>query len=318
MATKRPSSGRKRPRVRFPGDEGAHPRFALEWWYGSFSLADAQGREYAAMVAYFNVGLKILAVTDLGAERLHHTARGSALHQGEGDFDLHWGVRDHWYRIDPSSYLYHVESHSDEIGLKLELASEKPPLLGCGNGLIQWTGGKSYYYCFTRLRARGEIELEGAAVRVEGTGFMDHQWMNYLGEGGWDWFAVQLDDGSDIVLWRIVEADESPKSRDLAIMFADNSVYLSQDFLLDRLDTWVSPESGNEYGTLWRVRDDARGLDLEIKARYPEQEIRLFPDASWPAFAFWEGRTTVSGRLNGEVVAGIGCAEVFRTPTWNR
>jgi len=303
-----------RPKIHFPEDEGAHPEFFAEWWYGHFSLTDSGGREYGAMVAYFTVGLKILAIFDLEAERLFHAVSGSALHHAEGFFELRWGGRDHWFRTDPDSFFYQLESYGPEIGLNLALVSEKPPLLGCGNGLIRWTGGRSYYYSFTRLRAKGKIELLGRMIDVEGIGTMDHQWMNYIGKGGWDWFCVQLENETEIVFWHIVNPDESVKSRDLTIMFPDNSVHHTRDLVLEKMDSWVSPESGREYGVLWRVREKTHDLDLEIRARYAQQEIRMFETLSGPLFPFWEGSMTVSGRLRGEAVSGTGFAELVRPP----
>jgi predicted secreted hydrolase len=300
-----------KPKIGFPEDEGAHPMFPVEWWYGHFSLTDSGGKEYGAMVAYFNFGLKILSISDLAAGRFRHLVSGSALHYVERKFDLRWG-RDHWFRTDQHSLSCKLESYGAGLGLDIALVSEKPPLLGSGGGVSEWTGGDSYYYSFTRLKARGLIELQGEKLDVDGIGWMDHQWMNSLGQGGWDWFAVQLENNVELVFWRIVNPDESVRSYDLTIMFSDNSVYHTRKLVLDRLDSWVSPESGREYGVLWGVREQARGLDLKIKARHSEQEIRMFETLSIPYFYFWEGRTTVSGYLDGKAVSGVGYAELVR------
>jgi predicted secreted hydrolase len=117
-----------------------------------------------------------------------------------------------------------------------------------------------------------------------------------------------------MVFWRIVNPDESVKSCDLTIMLPDNSVYHTRKLVIERLDSWVSPESGREYGVLWRVREKDRGLDLQIEARRREQEIRMFETLSIPFFCFWEGRTTVSGYLDGKAVSGVGYAEMVRLP----
>ena len=302
------------PRIHFPKDEGVHPDYMIEWWYVHFNLTDSGGREYGAMAAYFNLGLKILAVSDLEGEKYHHVVSGSPLHSTEGSFELRWGVRDQWYRTDRDSYSYNVESYGTDIGLNLDLHSRKPPLLGCGNGLVKWTGGTSYYYQLTRLQVKGTLELPGRTLDVTGLGVMDHQWMNYLGRGGWNWFCVQLDNDIEIVFWQIVNPDESVKHRNLTIMFPDSSVYNSGRFKLERRDTWVSPESGREYGIVWRVREKTRGLDLELRARYPQQEVRMFQDLHVYTFPFWEGSMVASGHLDGEAVSGTGFAEFVRTP----
>jgi predicted secreted hydrolase len=299
--------------IHLPGDEGAHPDFTAEWWYCHLNLVDSQGGEYGVMAAYFNFGLRILAISDLKKQRFYYTAAGSALHPAERFFELRWGGRDHWYRQDTDSFSYHIESYSPEISLNLDLYSGKPPLLGCGNGIITWTGGTSYYYQYTRLRVKGWIELSGRTMDVEGLGVMDHQWMNYLGEGGWNWFCLQLDNDTEIVFWQIVNTDGTLKSRDLTIMFPDSSLHHSKDFVLERLDSWVSPETGRDYGILWRVREGAHDLDLEIRASYPQQEIRMFEKTSLSIFPFWEGNMVVSGRLEGRTVSGIGYTEIVRS-----
>jgi len=304
------------PQVHLPEDEGSHPGFPTEWWYGNFSLTDSGGGEYGGMVAYFNSGLRILSISDLEAEVFYSEVSHSTPDYAEGILDLRWGARDHWFRTDPDSLSYRLESYGTEVSLNLSLSSEKPPLLVGGDGLIEWTYGSSYYYSITRLQVEGQIELSGEVIDVEGIGWMDHQWMNFLtelAERDYDWFSVQLDNETEIIFWQIVNRDGSVESFDLTIMFADSSVYHTQDITLERMDSWVSPETGNEYGVLWRVREETHDLDLEIRARYSEQEIIVFetPEAT---FAFWEGGTTVSGHLAGEAVSGTGYAELVQFP----
>jgi predicted secreted hydrolase len=309
MTSKKPV----KPKIRFPGDEGAHPNFLVEWWYGHFSLSDAEGREYGAMVAYFNFGLRIISISNFGTGKFHHFVSGSPLHYVEKRLDLRWG-RDHWFRSDSDSFVYSLESYGPGLGFNLGLKSLKPPLLlpGGSGGVSKWTGGDSYYYSLTRLKAKGQIELSGDKLKVEGTGWMDHQWMQSLGEGGWDWFAVQLDNNTEVVFWHIVNPNESIKSCDLTVMLPDNSIYHTKDFVLERLGTWVSPQSGREYGTIWRVQGKAYDLDLQIKARHVQQEIRIFESLSTPNFHFWEGVMSVSGRLDGKSVSGISYTELVR------
>ena len=301
------------PRVRFPEDEGAHPDFPVEWWYGHFNLADSRGGQYGVMAAYFSVGVRIIAISDFSVEQFYHAVSGSALHQAEGFFDLRWG-RDHWYRTENDSFSYCLESHGPEIGLNLSAASEKPPLPGCGSGVVRWSGGDSYYYSLTRLNAGGQIELRGKTLDVEGIGVIDHQWMASLGRGGWDWFCIQLENNTEIIFWHIVNLSESVESRDLTIMYPDGSIHHTRRFTLERLDSWVSPDSGREYGMAWRVREKSSDLDLTVRARYPQQEIRMLESLSAPTFPFWEGSTNVVGRLDGEAVSGTGYAELVRPP----
>lgn len=303
-----------RPRILFPKDEGAHPRFVVEWWYGNFNLTDVEGREYGAMVAYFNPGLKIISISDLEAGSFRHEVSGSTPNYAEGRFDLRWGGGDRWFRTDVDSLSYHLKSYGTKIGFDLNLDSEKPPLLAGGNGIIRWSGGISYYYCLTRLRIEGQIKLIERMIDVKGIGWMDHQWMNSLGERGWDWFSVQLENRTDLNIWQIVNPDGSIESRALMILFPDNSIYHTRRLILETTDFWISPESGKEYGVMWRVQEKTNELDMVIKARYTGQEIRVLGGRQEGSFDFWEGSTAASGHLRGVPVSGGGHAEIVRTP----
>ncbi len=76
------------PQVHFPQDEGAHPESGIEWWYLNSILTDPEGREYGAMVAYFNPGLKILSISDIEAERSYPEVSFSIPDYAEGTLDL--------------------------------------------------------------------------------------------------------------------------------------------------------------------------------------------------------------------------------------
>ncbi len=303
------------PQVHFPEDEGAHPEAGVEWWYLNSLLTDAEGHEYGAMVAYFNPGLKILTISDLADGRYYPEVTFEIPDYAEGALDLRWGDNDRWHRTDEDSLSYHLEAGGANVSLSLDLASEKPPLLVGGDGFIEWTDGGTYYYSLTRLAVEGRIGLAGETIEADGIGWMDHQWMQSMDDAQWDWFSVQLDNGADLIFWQIVSPDGSIKSRDLTIMFSDSSVYHTVDLALDKIDTWVSPETGREYGTVWSLSEETHAIDLKIEALYPEQEVRVFEDFEGMDFDFWEGATTIAGTFEGEPVSGTGYAELVQPPT---
>ena len=51
----------------------------------------------------------------------------------------------------------------------------------------------------------------GGRSTVDGSAWFDHQWGDFIsvGGGGWDWFAVNLDDGTDLTLSLVRDADGS-------------------------------------------------------------------------------------------------------------
>lgn len=276
---------------------------------------DSNNRPYGAMVAYFNTALRVLSISDLNEKRYYHEASLSKLYSAKGRLDIRWGSYDRWFHISPEALFYHLESYGTGIGLNLDLVSQKPPLLASGDGLIRWPFGKDYCYSLTSIRVNGQIELSGETIYVEGIGWMDHQWMDFIPAAvtsNYEWFSIQLDNDTEIVFWQAVRKSGAIASRPLTIIFPDNSVFHTKDFSLQRIQSWVSPDSGCEYGILWRVQENTQALDLEIRAAYPEQEIKI--PVALPGFypAFWEGRTNVSGELAGRTVSGIGYTELFQ------
>ena len=57
-------------------------------------------------------------------------------------------------------------------------------------------------------RSRHADARRSSRSRVEGTAWFDHQWGDFIsvGGGGWDWFAINLDDGSDLTLSLVRDA----------------------------------------------------------------------------------------------------------------
>jgi predicted secreted hydrolase len=85
------------------------------------------------------------------------------------------------------------------FGLALTLdAGQRPVALHDGDGFVDYgPPGSSYYYSRTRLSASGQLRLDDQGYAVDGIAWFDHQWGDFISVGGgWDWFAVNLDDGT--------------------------------------------------------------------------------------------------------------------------
>ncbi len=307
--------------VHFPQDEGAHPGSGMEWWYLNATVSDNLGHEYTAMLAYFNKAamrppLKIISIADLDAKVFYHEVPAiseliaAKPDYAEGKLDLRWDDYDRWYRTDNDSYRYSLRARGDSIGFTFDLSQDKEPLMVGGDGLIDWTEGSTYYYSLTRLQVHGQIEIDGENIDVTGIGWMDHQWMDTIAGKGWRWFSIQLDDQTDIICWNICELDGTVESSDLTMMQADGSVYHTTDLQLGPTAFWQSPQTGVTYGTTWTLREPKHEIDLEIKARFPNQEIILLKELPQYTWQIWEGGTIVSGEIDGAAVSGIGYAEL--------
>ena len=85
---------------------------------------------------------------------------------------------------------------------------------------------------------------------VRGSAWLDHAWgAGALGAGqaGWDWFALQLADGRDLMLYRLRRTDGSVDPASFgSLVGPDGAVraLAAGDVQVDELGHWTSPRGG--------------------------------------------------------------------------
>ena len=60
------------------------------------------------------------------------------------------------------------------------------------------------------IATEGTVMVGGEAFTVDGLSWMDHEWStSALGaeQAGWDWFSIQLDDNTELMLFQLRRAD---------------------------------------------------------------------------------------------------------------
>jgi predicted secreted hydrolase len=138
---------------------------------------------------------------------------------------------------------------------------------------------------------------------------MDHEYSTSAlapDQVGWDWFALQLDDGSELMVYQIRRADGSvdPFSSGTYIDPRGQPTHLERaDFEITVLNTWHSPHSGAVYPSGWTVRIPSLNLSLEIQPYLEDQELDL-------TFKYWEGAVEFTGVHQGIRVSGSGYVEL--------
>lgn len=314
----RPSSGAA---VVFPEDEGPHDT-PIEWWYFNGMLRDEAGGEYSYHFVTFQSegapeGTPHLLQATLGDHRsgAHYAAETLGLapaHPEATGVDIATGG---WImRGGPDGYdlRFQLSGPDGPIDLELKAVSQREPVLHGGGGLVDMgpEAGSTYYYSRTRLAVSGWMEDSGGRREVSGPGWMDHQWGDVTRRDiGWDWSSIQLDDGSDLMVAVIWDPDGR---RHLAghgtYREPDGDVtYYDEDGIsIAPLGAWVSPDTGVEYPSGWRVEVAPLGLDLELtpfveQAEFTSGAIRV---------SYWEGAVSVAGQREDHPVAGWGFVEL--------
>jgi predicted secreted hydrolase len=198
------------------------------------------------------------------------------------------------------------------FGFDLALTSRKPPALHDRDGWIDFgPGGGSYYYSRTSIAASGQLTLDGATIPVTGDAWFDHQWGDFIsvGGGGWDWFAVNLDDGTDMTLSLVRDADGSyPLVYGTLVEPTGTTRHLRQDaFTVTATDRWTSPRTGADYPAAWTIAIPAEGLAIELRPTVPDQELDT---RATTGVVYWEGSQVVTAHRNGSELGGQAYVEL--------
>jgi predicted secreted hydrolase len=207
------------------------------------------------------------------------------------------------------------------FGLTLDLRATKPPALHDVDGFVDFgQAGSSYYYSRTRMTATGTLTLDGRVLNVDGIAWFDHQWGDFVsvGGGGWDWFAVNLDDGTDLTVSVVRDEHAIPILQYGTLVRPSGEVINLGDEsrlgVVDSFSSWTSPLSGRSYPISRQILVDDQVYDLLTTVADQELDTR-----ATTGVIYWEGSQTVEvSRLDeatGNVIrtgAGRAYVEVTR------
>ncbi len=141
-------------------------------------------------------------------------------------------------------------------------------------------------YAFTRLDIKGSIRIDNVRSVVSGEGWLDHQVLiqGLRGVVGWSRFAIQFEDGRELFLSVLRNANGSVSRASSGFLVAKNGsvdrLGLSDFFVDNRARTHeVSSGTSHRYPSLWEIVVPKAALDLEVYPMVQDQEIAS-PDFS--------------------------------------
>jgi predicted secreted hydrolase len=320
--------------LQFPADHGPHPDYQTEWWYYTGNLSTDEGRRFGYQLTFFRraivppeernerasqwapsqLYMAHFAITDVAGKRhqaYERFSRGAAGLAGAMASPYQVWLED-WAVQETGPGEYSLYAAQSGISLRLTLIETRDPVLQGEIGYSQKgpdLGNASYYYSLTRLASSGSVELLDEVFAVEGLSWMDHEFSTSAlteNQVGWDWFALQLDGGSDLMVFQIRQADGAidPFSSGTLVLPDGTSVYLNRDdFAVAVQDTWSSPHTGAVYPAGWRISIPQADLTLDVTPLVSDQELRL-------SYAYWEGAVQITGENAGIPVSGVGYVEL--------
>jgi len=323
-------------RYEFPRDFFAHPEFQTEWWYTTGNVKTADGREFGFELTFFrqavsrneskqgewdvkDLYLAHLALSDLDGNHFYHSERVNRAGPGIAGINPQTGKvwNGNWSAIWKKDGTQELAGQCELFQIALTLKSEKPPVIHGENGASQkaeGVGKASHYFSQTRLDTTGTIALNGTLYAVVGLSWMDHEFFTHQladHQVGWDWFSIQLEDKTELMLFIIRRKDGSidPYSAGTFVDPSGKSIHLrSADFsLMPEVTAWKSPATGASYPIQWRVSVPKLGILLTAKTKLPQQELTGSTNL---APSYWEGAMEFSGMRNASPIRGAGYLEM--------
>ncbi|MDP3902530.1 MAG: lipocalin-like domain-containing protein [Methylococcaceae bacterium] len=289
----------------FPSDHGPHNDFRSEWWYFTGNLTDRQGRQFGYELTFFRFATKAgapesksvwrsnqtymahLTLTDVQGNRFYTDERFSRAGNdlaGAANKKYHVWLYDWSAKTQgETDFPLRLQAKSHDFAIDLLLTSPKSYVLQGDRGLSQKSrepGNASYYYSYPRLSTEGTVSVADKQFSVTGTSWMDREWSASAlssEQSGWDWFALQLSDNTELMFYRLRRKDGQADSNSAgSLVLADNAkvALKDNDVTIKILDSWTSPHSKITYPSRWRLAVPSQGLEVEVDPLLGDQELK--------------------------------------------
>lgn len=318
----------------FPADHGKHPDFLTEWWYFTGNLISQDRRDWGFQLTFFrrsmvhtarpasskwavrDVWPAHFALTNVHDRLFFHkeliSREGPGLVEAAADRLM---LRVGKWKAEQEGDVITLKAEADTHGLDLTLTPQKPLALHGEHGYSRKGADPSqasYYYSFTRLKAEGTLTFQGETRRVEGLAWMDHEFGSSIltpDQAGWDWFSFQLDNGEDLMVFRLRRKDGKPGQHFGSLMDKEgNIVGLSgKEMRVSSSGAWKSPDSGAVYPMRWRIEIPHLSLRLSVEPLIEAQEVIATRSTG---VTYWEGAASASGERAGKPLKGRGYIEL--------
>lgn len=316
----------------FPRDHFSHPEYQTEWWYYTGNLRAKDGHRFGFELTFFRQGVSRaanpspwyvhdlymahLALSDVSGGKYYATERlnraGPGIAGVDAATDTVWNGN--WQTV-IGPKVHRLRGEGDDFSFELGLAPQKAPVINGTDGVSQKAAGAghaSHYVSFTRIKSDGTVELNGTEYTVDGDAWMDHEFFSDSMNGdevGWDWLSIQLNDNTELMLYRLRHGDGrvDPYSSGTYVDGQGKATHLAlSDFSMTATGTtWKSDKTGATYPIAWTVAIPELKLQIGISTQLKQQEFvsRFGP-------SYWEGAIDIKGSQDGQPVQGTGYLEM--------
>jgi predicted secreted hydrolase len=276
------------------------------------------------------VYLTHIALTDVKGKKFHYASGYERDNPYHKVVTVHpWRLRtrqlevQHQKNIRPGDPIWDLNLNHEDFRLHLRLVPEKSIVYHGQNGYSKkgnCATCASMYYSYTRLNSIGEIQLldpkasrQPRPMKVVGKSWFDHEFGSSQltqKQVGWDWFAIQLDNKRELMVYRMREGDGSisPESGGTLVLSTGDTLTLKNtEIKVTPTSEWKSPNSGATYPNAWKVEVPKYKISLELTPKLQNQELYFSAQKS---LSYWEGACTVKGKQDSKAVKGNAYVEL--------
>ncbi|PYQ30420.1 MAG: carotenoid 1,2-hydratase [Acidobacteria bacterium] len=324
----------------FPRDHGSHPSYKTEWWYYTGHLRTDDGHRFGFELTFFRVGVQQgetqsrwdlrhlmpahFAITDVDGKAFRfyekmNRASAFTANAAEGKLDV---FNESWRAMTNGDGSWRLIANEGKDAIDLTLRSSKAPAIHGENGIsvkALGAGYASHYYSMTALEVTGAVN----GKKCTGRAWMDHEFGSSAlreNQQGWDWFSIQLDNDTEIMLYAIRTKSGAPDVTSSGSLITSDGrvVHITREQMrITPASRWKSPKSGATYPMGWQIALPSFDVALTLTPLLEDQELVTHGSTR---VTYWEGAVDVSGRFGGTPVRGGGYVEMtgydkaFRAP----
>ncbi|AOY89191.1 carotenoid 1,2-hydratase [Marinobacter salinus] len=302
-------------RLHFPEDFGPHPRHRIEWWYLTANLETSDGRPLGVQWTQFRQAIQprpadqlppspsrwplqaawmAHAAISLDGQHLfaEKLARGDIGHAGAvADPFRVW--LDDWQldqQREPGNWR--LQAGAPDWSYDLQLRIEGNPVAHGDNGFSakSASGEGSMYFSLVDIAIEGNVTVEGETLAVTGRGWFDREWSSQFlkaGQQGWDWFALHLDSGDKLMVFRLRDDGEAFESGTWIPANGSPRALSASEIVLTPL------AFSGQTPVRWRLQLPDYQVDITVAA--PAGDYR-----NTGLYSYWESPVSLSGSHSGE------------------
>lgn len=318
----------------FPKDHFAHNDYRTEWWYFTGNLSTKVGRRFGYQFTIFRNGILPgsdndsvifsqkslfsihIGISDIQNQKFYsfeRYARGLDGLAGSNETKKRIYIEGNEILFDFSNDVMlptiQVSSSTSEFQISFKLIPEKEMVLHGDKGLSKKSnkpGNASYYYSYTRLKTTGELTIKGEKFNLSGNSWMDREWSTSALESdqkGWNWFALQMEDGTELMYFRLRDSTGATNFQKGTFINKDGSyqMFSGNDFKITPVTN--SEIDGIEYPLEWEI--ELKPLNfLYVVSVAMKNQVHPF------RLRYYEGAINVVRKNGKDISRGMGYVEL--------